>query len=284
MFVLVAPPAGGILVAVGSVRCGKPTPTGPCQRPVSVAGGPCGVAHPAAVSPTGAPPSGTPVLSGPPPDPLGGDTLPAGWVKRQLLAEDPGTSPEVLDVLAGDPDPGVRVKTAANPSAFPATLARMAADHPHVAQGQLFGEPDLRSATSEDVATHRQVRVNLAQNPATPPATLRALGRDAWNAVRKQAAQNNATPPESLSRLAVDAVVGVRAGTAVNQAAPAEILAVLARDLDPRVRSLLAARAGLPAGMLAELANDPSEIVSASARANPDFNGPVAAHAGLIAG
>ena len=282
MFVLVAPPVGGILVAVGSVRCGKPTPTGACQRPVSVAGGPCGVAHPEAVSPTGAPPSGTPVLSGPPPDPLGGDTLPAGWRERHLLAEDPGTPPEVLDAIAGDDHPAIRIRAAGNPSASPATLARMAADHPHVDEGQLFGDPDLRSATSEDVATHRQVRVNLAGNPATPPETLRALGRDVWNAVRKQAAQNAATPPESLSRLAVDAVVGVRASTTVNPMTPPDTLAVLARDQDPRVRSLLASRAGLPAGMLAELANDPSEIVSASARANPDFNGPVAAHAGLI--
>ena len=54
---------------MGSVRCGKPTPTGPCQRAVTVAGGPCGVAHTEAVSPTGAPPSGTPAAAA---DPLGG--------------------------------------------------------------------------------------------------------------------------------------------------------------------------------------------------------------------
>lgn len=49
------------------------------------------------------------------------------------------------------------------------------------------------------------------------------------------------------------------------------------------VRSVLAARVGLPAGMLAELANDPAEHVRLAARENPGFNGPVAAHAGLLA-
>lgn len=37
-----------------AVACGKPTPAGPCSRPVSVKGAPCGVTHTAATSPTAA--------------------------------------------------------------------------------------------------------------------------------------------------------------------------------------------------------------------------------------
>ena len=98
------------------MRCGKPTPTGTCQRAVTVAGGPCGVTHTDLVSPTGAPPSGTASLPGPPPDPLGGEDLPAGWRERELLAEAPGTPPEVLDALAGDGLPGVRIRVSGNRS------------------------------------------------------------------------------------------------------------------------------------------------------------------------
>ena len=70
-------------MTAASVLCGKPTPTGPCRRPVSAPGGPCGADH-VAVSPTGAPPSGTPVPAAPPADPFGpggvyDDGYQAGW-------------------------------------------------------------------------------------------------------------------------------------------------------------------------------------------------------------
>lgn len=54
---------------MSSVRCGQPTPTGPCQRPVTRAGGPCGASHPDGLSPTGAPPSAAaaPLSAGPDP-------------------------------------------------------------------------------------------------------------------------------------------------------------------------------------------------------------------------
>ena len=54
------------------VLCGEPTPTGPCRRPVKTPGGPCGASHTDMVSPTGAPPSGTPdVVAVAPVDPFG---------------------------------------------------------------------------------------------------------------------------------------------------------------------------------------------------------------------
>lgn len=70
-------------MTASSVRCGSPTPTGPCRRPVKTPGGPCGVAHLDLVSPTGAPPSGT-VAPAAPVDPFGPGSaydrgFQAGW-------------------------------------------------------------------------------------------------------------------------------------------------------------------------------------------------------------
>lgn len=47
----------------GNRRCGRPTPTGPCRRPVTTPAAPCGANHTDPLSPTGAPPTGTPAIA-----------------------------------------------------------------------------------------------------------------------------------------------------------------------------------------------------------------------------
>ena len=86
---------------MSSVLCGKPTPTGPCQRPVSAPGAPCGVNHPTGLSPTGAPPTGTPVAVGPGDDPFGPGSpfdngYQAGWDRFQA-GEPRGAEPADQD-------------------------------------------------------------------------------------------------------------------------------------------------------------------------------------------
>ncbi|HEX7099904.1 MAG TPA: hypothetical protein VF377_11730 [Acidimicrobiia bacterium] len=47
---------------------------------------------------------------------------------RRATAHRTDTSPHVLDLLAGDPDPDVRMAVAANPATPPDALQRLAAD------------------------------------------------------------------------------------------------------------------------------------------------------------
>mgnify|MGYP000967542509 FL=1 len=143
------------------MRCGKPTPTGTCQRAVTVAGGPCGVTHTDLVSPTGAPPSGTPAQVRAEPDGF-------RWAKTEDLwsaANDPASSPEILGELARTGGTVIRSGVAKNPAAPPGVLARLAGDD------------------------SSYLRTLVAMHPSTPDDVLARLAEDVHPDPRRHATQ-----------------------------------------------------------------------------------------------
>ena len=67
-------------------------------------------------------------------------------------------------------------------------------------------------------------KLELANNPNTPPETLTILARDEDSYVRYSVAQNPNTPPETLTFLARDEDYWVRCGVARNPNATREII------------------------------------------------------------
>ena len=94
------------------------------------------------------------------------------------------------------------------------------------------------------------MRGRVAENAATPAATLAELARDPDWPVRRQVAENAATPGAALAELARDQDWPVRRGVAGNAATPAAALAELARDQDWQVRGQVAGKAATPGATL----------------------------------
>ncbi len=99
---------------------------------------------------------------------------------RTAVAEDLGTPPDVLAVLAADPDPDVRAAVAANESTPTEVLDRLAADGG--ADGWL-------------------IRATVAVHPNTDPDTVARLAVDPDPHVRQAAAGNpRRRPPTPAER------------------------------------------------------------------------------------
>lgn len=244
-----------------SVPCGKPTPTGRCQRLVAVPGGPCGAAHTDLVSATGTVRGGPEPIIGPGPDPLGsasaGVTLPAGVEERRELAGDPDTPPATLAVLADDSDGEVRSEVAWNPATPEATLERLVDN----------GEADtvgLNGAATPEllrriVADHEYARDAVAMNPAAPPDLLILLS----DSYPDYVAGNPSAPPEALARLAeFEPAVPILAAELDEAITPAEYAI--------SVRRLVAGHGNCPPGTLDRLAGSQDRIVRAGVAANPN--------------
>ena len=93
-------------------------------------------------------------------------------VKRLATARDSSSSPLILDQLAGDDDPQVRLMVAANPSAPEETLVRLSLVEE--TQEAVAGNPSAPGdrLTALSSSTVAQVRAAVAGNPSTPPGTL----------------------------------------------------------------------------------------------------------------
>ena len=273
-----------------SVLCGQPTPTGPCRRPIAVPGGPCGVTHPALTSPTGAPPSGTPVVAAGPDPLLPGPAPDAGaapqvlaasldhldWQQRLAVASDPLTHPDVLARLVAESDHLGAATALRNPSCPPGVLSRVAAEgetglrviaaaHPNTPLGvlaSLAGDPN------------RLVRKAVAANPASRPETLTAVDahRPRHPRVDAALAANPNTPPGVLAELAASKSVHVRQALAANPNTPAGVIEHFARSQVPLTRSLAeAGHPGTSPARLAELAGDDAPQVRQRVAARADL-------------
>ncbi|WP_263334509.1 hypothetical protein [Acidicapsa dinghuensis] len=110
------------------------------------------------------------------------------------------------------------------------------------------------------------VRCGVAENAATPPATLRQLATDTEADVRCGVAKNAATPPATLRQLATDTEADVRWGVAKNAATPPATLQQLATDTVADVRWGVAENAATPPATLRQLATDTVADVTRAAR------------------
>lgn len=238
---------------MSSVLCGKPTPSGPCRRRVSVAGGLCGSAHPNSTPPT-VTASAAPVVAGP--DPLA-VVLPT-WLQDPVFVGNPGVRARVaeatgnqvaLAALAGDVAGEVRSQVAANSATPPGALVSLADDPESWVRRScatnLSCPPEVLGALARDPST--DVAEAAVSNPMTPHAVLAwAAAGDRPVSVRRRAAANPATPAETLEELAALGDVSIRQAVAQNPSTPGPVLVAFAADPDRFIRAAAAANPNLP--------------------------------------
>lgn len=112
---------------------------------------------------------------------------------RELVAKNPNTQPETLELLADDPDFSVRVVVARNFKTPPWVVAVMADDE--------------------------QVWPSVASNHSAPPEVLQTLAVSDSVEVRKRLAYNDSLPLESFAQLLEDPDEDVR-DDALNASGP----------------------------------------------------------------
>ena len=278
-----------------SVLCGKPTPTGPCRRPVAVPGGPCGAAHPALLAPPGPPRPAGPTRDHLGADPLGGDgrsdrpigSLPAPAVEALAAAAhllDSGQLPACENEWDG-----IWHDLAALGDPLIIDAAQAAEDA--AGQHQLFtdrDDPRYDGIVDDIWVTHATVDVaglTAAVNRYTQlldaddaliaargrrpegrrwaaervePAELERLASDPVGQVRHIVASRTDNPA-TIARLAADPDQWVAEEALLNRRCPAAALDLAASHPNPRIADTAAAGAiSTPPDRLAALATDPS--------------------------
>jgi hypothetical protein len=151
----------------------------------------------------------------------------------------------ILELLAGDHDPRVRLKAQGNRSLPPRMqwltdtldVRRIFASHP-------LAPPEMAAQLAGDADA--LVRTLVAGNPATPASVLAALANDPVVGVREGVASNRITPASTLADLTTDPVTSVRIRVACNPHATVEIWTALGLDSDASVRAAVASSTAPP--------------------------------------
>lgn len=136
----------------------------------------------------------------------------ASQLNQRVIAQAPDIDPEVMKILATDPDPRVRLDVA------------MSSKTP----------PDVLEALAK--ARAKSVRLAVARNGKTPPPALHKLASDRNEQVKRSVAHNPNTPIETLIALAGDSSGHVKVAVALNPNTPFEALMALAGDSESNVR------------------------------------------------
>ena len=182
---------------------------------------------------------------------------------RCLVAASPQAPVQLLELLAKDKEPLVRLAIAENPR-VPLAL-RVA-----------FLEVLAKESDSE-------VCARVAENIDTPAEVLEELARSSEEYIRQLSAEKVLNDREHQLRarfgwlpveFAKDREQKVRAGIAENPNSPALLLEALANDKEERVRESVAANPNSPVSLLDALAKDTDELIRRSVAWNP--NTPVA--------
>ena len=163
-------------------------------------------------------------------------------------AQNPNTSPEILESLATDEDFFVRADVATNPN----TSLRV-----------------LKSLARDEEAL---VRSCVAGAPKTTIEILEFLAKDETSFVRSHVAENSLTNLDMLGRLAQDEDEDVRAAVASNSTINVKLLELLAKDDDYRVRRKTAGNTNVSIEILEFLTKDESEDVRREVANNPNAN------------
>ncbi|MFF3087020.1 hypothetical protein ACFVRB_18505 [Streptomyces nojiriensis] len=146
---------------------------------------------------------------------------------RWKLASCPGLPPDVVDLLAADPDVEV-VKEVA-----------LWTDSPVTARLALHPDP--------------QVRLAVSANPSTPLEAVLALAEDPELPLQWAISERTDLPQPLYARLAADPHPGVRATYAHNPGIGQDLIRVLAADPEIQVRRAVAEHPHVPLDLLAEL-------------------------------
>jgi hypothetical protein len=218
------------------------------------------------------------------------------YAQRAMVAANPATEPDTLQLLSRDPDTYVRGAVLANPCTPPAVVE------------QLRRQPNLRLLDANYTASlgpselradardwSPNVRRRAARHPATPGDVLAMLTNDQDGRVAVSATANPSTPADALvavldrpgpfyleaalqnpsfpehALLAIARGADKRRKLAIagNAQLPADARTALLTDPDASVRARIAERTDLPLSSFAMLANDPDDVVLDALAANP---------------
>lgn len=124
------------------------------------------------------------------------------WAFRQEVAYNLGCPPDVLENLSDDVDRDVRVAVSLHPKTPEHVLRRWVSDD-DLSYGVAanIGSP---ADVLVELSYNRQVRWEVAENPATPVPALKRLAGDDEEFIRRQVASNKACPSPIVDWLALD--------------------------------------------------------------------------------
>jgi hypothetical protein len=158
---------------------------------------------------------------------------------RSVLAANPDTPVEILELFSKDKNHVVRCGVAVNP-ATPIGILKMLAkeesakSESQIVQARVAENPSipesLRREIIEDLVNDLEpwIRCHVGWNRQAPVDVLRSLAKDKWADVRAAVARNLVTPIEVLTLLAEDEHNSVRAAVAENPRTPEDTLRKLA--------------------------------------------------------
>ncbi|MFI2204302.1 hypothetical protein ACH47Z_26665 [Streptomyces sp. NPDC020192] len=228
-------------------------------------------------------------------------TAPAGADDKAMIARNPTLPPDVVTVLAADPDPKVREEIAGRADLGTAERHALVADpdprvrrtvarHPDLGPGErraLAVDPDprVRLAVSVHPAFSEEERARIdytvptdgrfgARGRYRTPRDPEAVRRDALSGhplLRREAATDHTLPADLVARLAEDEDLGVRVLLAQNHPdAPAALLLRSFLEYTGPERARLTTRPNFPRAGLAAYADHADPQVRALAARDPD--------------
>ncbi|WP_108330238.1 WGR domain-containing protein [Limnohabitans sp. 2KL-1] len=190
---------------------------------------------------------------------------------RMSVAENPSTPIHVLEALANDEYYFLRSSVAKNPSTPPRILEVLGKDESDDVRCEVAINPNTTVQVLEALAKDKTVAESLVYNPITPAHLLAAMAKSKDHYVRSEVAANPSTPLHVLEVLAKDKNIDVRCEVAANQKTPAQVLEVLGKGKNIDVRRKVAANPNTSVHTLEALAKD--EYSSDMVATNP--NAPV---------
>lgn len=203
-------------------------------------------------------------------------TTPVGKEDRAMIARNPSLPPDVVVLLAADPDPEVRERIACRPDLGPDERRALAVDP----------DPEVRLTLSTHRALTESERAGIDYEvpeggdfgpcyQLSPPREPAAVRRDALSAhplLRRRAAADQLLPPDLLDLLAADPDLGVRVTLAQNHPdAPAGFLLCSFLEYTGRDRAELLTRPHFPTAGLAVYADHEDPAVRALATRDPEL-------------
>ncbi|MFF8840347.1 hypothetical protein [Streptomyces sp. NPDC015130] len=198
-------------------------------------------------------------------------THPAAFV-RQTLARNPSIGEPLILGLAEDPDPGVRLAVAENPSVPLACLTALAGRR-RLPEGPLprilnATEPELHALATSRVA---QVRALVATRPDLPARLVDRLAEDTDIGVVGKIAPHPGLTGHQLAAIADRHGPPVYGAIAHNPGCPAQLLRRMARDTGPARKALrtIASHPASPPDVIEALLTNADPRVVHAAAAHP---------------
>ncbi|MCT4357383.1 hypothetical protein M5362_30220 [Streptomyces sp. Je 1-79] len=131
---------------------------------------------------------------------------------RALVAARPDLPADLLDLLAGDPDPGVARRIAPHPSLPARRLTELAERHGPPLHGAVARNPACPAALLRRMALHAvsspRALASIAAHPATPAEIVEDLLTHPVRDIAVTAAAHPSLPVETMERLVEQALAG----------------------------------------------------------------------------